>query len=86
MVAGKKAPGRSEEKNRRSATTMHDKLDSLLEQMHALEKEGVRELQKKEQEFFYEVRQGKVRFTEAARARHKLLVKSSPVTSGTRPS
>ena len=65
---------------------MHDKLDSLLEQMHALEKEGVRELQKKEQEFFYEVRQGKVRFTEAARARHKLLVKSSPVTSGTRPS
>jgi ElaB/YqjD/DUF883 family membrane-anchored ribosome-binding protein len=54
---------------------MQDKLDSLLEQMHTLEKEVVRELQKKEQEFFYEVRQGKVRFTEEARARHKLLVK-----------
>ena len=54
---------------------MQDKLDSLLEQMHTLEKEVVRELQKKEQEFFYEVRQGKVRFTEEARARHRLLVK-----------
>ena len=54
---------------------MKDKLDTLLEQMHALEKEVMRELQKKEQDFFYEVRQGKVRFTEEARARHKLLVK-----------
>lgn len=54
---------------------MNDKLDSLLEQMHALEKEVLRELQRKEHEFFYEVRLGKVRFTEEARARHKLLVK-----------
>ena len=54
---------------------MNDRLDTLLEQMHVLEKEVMRELQRKEQEFFYEVRQGKVRFTEEARARHKLLVK-----------
>lgn len=54
---------------------MNEKLDTLLEKMHALEKEILRELQKKELEFFYEVRQGKVRFTEEARARHRLLVK-----------
>lgn len=54
---------------------MNEKLDALLEKMHALEKDILRELQKKELEFFYEVRQGKVRFTDEARARHKLLVK-----------
>ncbi|MCB1279117.1 hypothetical protein [Prosthecobacter sp.] len=54
---------------------MNEKLDSLLERMRVLEKDIVRELQRKEAEFFYEVRQGKVRFTEEARARHKLLVK-----------
>lgn len=54
---------------------MNEKLDTLLEKMRALEKEILRELQKKELEFFYEVRQGKVRFTEEAHARHKLLVK-----------
>ncbi|OYW29653.1 MAG: hypothetical protein B7Z47_04540 [Chthoniobacter sp. 12-60-6] len=54
---------------------MNEKLESLLEHMHSLEKEILRELQKKELEFFYEVRQGRVRFTEDARARHKLLVK-----------
>jgi len=54
---------------------MNEKLDTLLEKMHALEKEILRELQKKELEFFYEVRQGRVRFTEEARARHRLLVK-----------
>lgn len=54
---------------------MNDKLDALMEKMHALEKDILRELQKKELEFFYEVRQGRVRFTEEARARHKLLVK-----------
>lgn len=54
---------------------MNDHLESLLEKMRLLEKEVLRELQKKEIEFFYEVRKGKVRFTEEARARHKRLVK-----------
>lgn len=54
---------------------MNDHLESLLERMHGLEMEIMRELRKKEQEFFYEVRQGKVRFTEEARARHRALVK-----------
>ena len=54
---------------------MNDKLEGLLERMRLLEKEVLRELQKKEQEFFYEVRLGKIRFTEEARARHKKLVK-----------
>lgn len=54
---------------------MNEKLDTLLERMHSLEKEILRELQRKEMEFFYEVRQGKIRFTAEARARHKRLVK-----------
>lgn len=54
---------------------MNETLDILLEKMRALEKDILRELQKKEAEFFYEVHQGKVRFTEEARARHKLLLK-----------
>ena len=43
--------------------------------MRNLEKEILRELQRKEVDFLYEVRQGRVRFTEEAQARHKLLVK-----------
>lgn len=54
---------------------MKDQLETLLERMRMLEKEIFRELQRKEHDFFYEVRQGKVRFTEEARARHKRLVK-----------
>jgi hypothetical protein len=54
---------------------MNEQLDTLLERMRVLEKEIVRELQRKETEFFYEVRQRKVRFTEEARARHQKLVK-----------
>ncbi len=54
---------------------MKNQLDTLLDRMHLLEGEIRRELNKKEQEFFYEVRKGKVRFTEEARARHKKLVK-----------
>lgn len=54
---------------------MSEKLDTLLEKMRVLEKDILRELQKKELEFFYEVRQGKIRFSEEAQARHKLLVK-----------
>lgn len=40
---------------------MNEKIDTLLEKMSLLEKEILRELQKKELEFFYEVRQGKIR-------------------------
>jgi hypothetical protein len=58
-----------------SPLPMNEKLDTLLETMRVLEKDILRELQKKELEFFYEVRQGKVRFTAEARSRHKLLVK-----------
>jgi hypothetical protein len=54
---------------------MNDKLDTLLEKMRLLEKDILRELQKKELEFFYEVRQGKIRFTEEALSRHKQLSK-----------
>ena len=54
---------------------MNDSLETLLEKMRVLEKDILSELQKKEQEFFYEVSLGKIRFTEEARARHKLLVK-----------
>jgi hypothetical protein len=54
---------------------MPDHLETLLERMRLLEKEVMRELQKKETEFFYEVRQGKIRFTKEARTRHKELVK-----------
>lgn len=53
----------------------NEKLDALLEHMQPLEKEIMRELQKKETEFFYEVRLGKVRFTEEARAQHDLFMK-----------
>jgi len=54
---------------------MNDSLETLLERMRQLEREILMELQKKEVEFFYEVRRGKIRFTEEARARHQLLVK-----------
>lgn len=54
---------------------MKDPIETLLERMRLLEKELLRELQRKEHEFLYEVRQGRVRFTEEARARHRRLVK-----------
>lgn len=54
---------------------MKDNLEALLEKMHTLEKEIVRELQRKEAEFLYEVRQGRIRFSDEAHARHKLLAK-----------
>ncbi len=54
---------------------MNDTLDVLLERMQALEKQIMQELRKKETEFFYEVRHGKIRFTEETRARHRELVK-----------
>jgi hypothetical protein len=43
--------------------------------MQDLEKEMMQELKRKETEFFYEVRQKKVRFTEEAKANHQRLSK-----------
>ncbi len=54
---------------------MNDSLESLLERLSQLEKEVLREMQRKEAEFFYEVRQGRVRFTAEARTRHRRLAK-----------
>lgn len=54
---------------------MKDNLEALLERMRTLEKEILRELQRKECEFLYEVRQGRIRFSDEAKAQHKLLVK-----------
>jgi hypothetical protein len=53
---------------------MNDKLDALLGQMQQLEKEMLRELGKKETEFFYKVEKKKVEFTEEAKIRHKALL------------
>jgi hypothetical protein len=52
---------------------MNETLESMLERLRVLEKQILNELQRKEQDFFYEVRKGKIRFTEEARARHKQL-------------
>ena len=54
---------------------MNEKLDRLLGQMRDLEQEIVEELQKKEREFFYTVKEKKIHFTEEAKARHRNLVK-----------
>jgi hypothetical protein len=58
-----------------TTNSMSDHLESLLERMRVLEREVMQELRKKEAAFFYEVRQGKIRFTREARTRHKKLVK-----------
>jgi len=53
------------------AITMNDKLDALLGQMREIEKEILRELSRKETEFFYKVEGKKVRFTREAQVRAK---------------
>jgi hypothetical protein len=53
--------------------TMNDKLNALLGQIRQLEKELVAETQKKEAEFCYKIHEKTAQFTEAAKARHKLL-------------
>lgn len=55
---------------------MNDRLDSLLSQIRELEKELIRETQKKEAEFCYKVQEKKVAFTKEAAARHKQLRQS----------
>ena len=52
-----------------------DPIDSLLGQIRQLERALAREVQRKEVEFFYKIRQKKIRFTEEARASHKKLAK-----------
>jgi hypothetical protein len=55
---------------------MDTKLDGLLKKLKHLEDELLVEIQVKEQQFRYEVRKRKVRFTEAATAQHQKLVKT----------
>jgi hypothetical protein len=50
-----------------------DRLDALLGRIGRLEKAVVREMRRKEEEFFYRVRERKVEFTAEARARHRRL-------------
>lgn len=52
---------------------MNDRHDALLGQIHELEKEFLRETQKKEQEFCYQVHAKRVQFTAAAKAQHQAL-------------
>ena len=54
---------------------MSDRLDILLNQIRKLESDLVHELQKKEREFLYKVRQRKVRFEAEAKARHREFIK-----------
>lgn len=55
---------------------INDKLDSLLDQLKALESELLAEIQKKGVEFGYEIKARKVHFKEAIITRHKKLVTS----------
>jgi hypothetical protein len=52
---------------------MNNRLSSLLEQMHQLERDFVEETQRKEHPFRFRLRDGQLRFTEAAKAEHKRL-------------
>jgi len=54
-------------------------LQDIIEQIKNLEKELYAELQKKQEEFFYNIQGKKVRFEEAARRRHKALMTHVPV-------
>jgi hypothetical protein len=52
---------------------MNDKLNELFGQIRQLERELIAETKKKEAEFCYKIHQKTARFTEAAKARHKVL-------------
>jgi N-glycosylase/DNA lyase len=54
---------------------MIDSLDAVFAKFREAEANLLRELQRKRQEFYYEVRKGKIHFTDAARARHKNFLK-----------
>ena len=55
---------------------MDSKLDLLLKKMKLLEDELLVELQAKEEQFRYEIRQRKIHFTAAATAQHQKLAKT----------
>jgi len=54
---------------------MIDQLDAVFAKFREAEVNLLRELQRKRQEFYYEVRKGKVHFTEAAKAHQKDFLK-----------
>lgn len=54
---------------------MIDQLDAVFAKFREAEINLLRELQRKRQEFYYEVRKGKIQFTEAAKARQKNFLK-----------
>lgn len=55
---------------------MDTRLQELLESIKKLEEELSREIQNKEEEFFYKVRGGKIYFEEEAKRRHRQLAKT----------
>jgi len=54
---------------------MNDKLDALLAQMQQIEKDLLRELGRKETEYFYRIEKKRVQFTDEAKKRHRGLLK-----------
>lgn len=54
------------------------RLQDLIEQIKSLEKELFEELQKKQDEFYYNIKGKKVRFEKAARRHHKTLITHVP--------
>jgi hypothetical protein len=64
---------------------MNNRLDELLGKLKHLEDELLVEVHRKEQEFQYEIRAGKVHFTDKARAEHrKLLISARRYLVGSR--
>ncbi len=53
---------------------MNDRLEMLLEKFRTLERELVMELQKKQEEFFYQIHKKKVRFQREIKLQHKRLI------------
>jgi len=56
---------------------MNDRLEMLLEKFRALERELAMEFQKKQEEFFYQIRHKKVRFPWKIKLEHKQLMVSA---------
>jgi hypothetical protein len=54
---------------------MNDRLEMLLEKFRTLERELAMELQKKQDEFFYQVHKKKVRFQRGIKLEHRLMMK-----------
>lgn len=56
---------------------MNDRLEMLLEKFRALERELSMELQKKQDEFFYQIHKKKVRFQRGIKLEHRLMMKTA---------